>query len=466
MMRKIYLILFLIFSIGFRAQNRQVLYNFSTLPQSSLLNPAVDSKYKFFIGLPVFSGVSAYIGSSGVSAYDLFAKNNIDFNQKVSTALSSVSNKDFFTANQQLEILTGGFRIKDKNGDNRDKYITFGVYQDFSAIVYVPKDLIEWALYGNLKYLGKTYSFSDVKLKADLMSVYHLGLQKRLNNKWIVGGRGKLYSSIVSAKSTNNQGTYSTILSDKTIYEQFVSLDLVLNTSGIKPFSNENADAANIYKKKVLLGGDLGFGFDAGFTFYPKKNVQITASLLDIGAINHTKGIENYTVKGNYLLNGAEIINGVISPSPKNELKNNIKADSTFTSFSTFLPVKLNSSYQYSFEEERPDDGCPCAPDLNSYYRNDTGVQLFAMTTPGMPLVALTGFFKRRIYRSFQTKVTYTVDSYSYSNVGLGISARVNKLNFYLMGDNLLAYRDMSKSQTFSVQFGINLIFKDKNDND
>lgn len=466
MMRKIYTILFLLLSFCIQAQNRQILYNFATLPQSSLLNPAVDSKYKFFIGLPIFSGVSAHVGSSEVSAYDLFAKNDVNFNQKISTALSSISNKDFFTANQQLEILTAGFRIKDRNGDNRDKYVTFGVYQDFSAIAYLPRDLIQLALYGNLKYLGKAYSLSDVKLKADLMSVYHLGLQKRLNNKWIVGGRGKLYSSIASIKSTKNQGTYSIIPSDKTVYEQYASLDLVLNTSGIKPFTEGNTDGANIYKKKVLLGGDLGFGFDAGFTYYPKKNVQITASLLDIGAINHTKDIKNYTVKGNYFLNGVEIKNGVISPSPKDELTNNIKADSTFTSFSTFLPVKLNSSYQYSFEEERPDDECSCAPDLKPYYRNDTGVQLFAMTTPGLPLVALTGFFKRRIYRYFQAKVTYTVDSYSYNNVGLGLSARLSKLNFYLIGDNLLAYRDMSKSQTFSVQFGINLIFKDKNDND
>ena len=71
-MRKVYLILVLAFQISSFAQNKEVLYNFTSIPQSSLVNPGADVSYKFYFGIPVLSGVSANIGSSSFSAYDLF----------------------------------------------------------------------------------------------------------------------------------------------------------------------------------------------------------------------------------------------------------------------------------------------------------------------------------------------------------------------------------------------------------
>jgi hypothetical protein len=49
-----------------------------------------------------------------------------------------------------------------------------------------------------------------------------------------------------------------------------------------------------------------------------------------------------------------------------------------------------------------------------SEYRNAVGAQLFVMTTPRAPIMALTGYYRRNVLDNLQVKATYTVDSYSY----------------------------------------------------
>jgi hypothetical protein len=70
-----------------------------------------------------------------------------------------------------------------------------------------------------------------------------------------------------------------------------------LNTSGISQYIAEGyqGDAAADFKK-ALFGGDLGLGFDLGFTYYP-QNKQLTASLVDVGFVSHSKDVESFTYR-------------------------------------------------------------------------------------------------------------------------------------------------------------------------
>jgi hypothetical protein len=83
------------------------------------------------------------------------------------------------------------------------------------------------------------------------------------------------------------------------------------------------------------------------------------------------------------------------------------------------------------------------------------------MTTPKSPLFALTTFYKRNFSKALQMKATYTVDSYSFTNVGLGFSTQLGAVNFYALADNLLAYTDVSKAKSLSFQLGLNIVFKE-----
>ncbi len=68
--------------VGAYSQNKQLLYYFTDIPQSLMINPGAEVDFKWYAGVPGISGLSFQIGSSGVSAYDLFADDGIDFNTK------------------------------------------------------------------------------------------------------------------------------------------------------------------------------------------------------------------------------------------------------------------------------------------------------------------------------------------------------------------------------------------------
>jgi hypothetical protein len=92
-MSKRYLFALLI-SISCLSQNKQILYNFTSVPQSLMTNPGADVSYKFYFGVPLL-GISV-AGSSSFSAYDLFANNGVDFNTKLRDVVDRSSRQDFW----------------------------------------------------------------------------------------------------------------------------------------------------------------------------------------------------------------------------------------------------------------------------------------------------------------------------------------------------------------------------------
>jgi hypothetical protein len=451
-------------SVSAWSQNKQILYNFTTVPQSLMTNPGADVSYKFYFGVPLLSGVSVNVGSSSFSAYDLFANNGVDFNTKLREVVRRSSRNDKLAVNEQIELFSGGFKLGDWL-ENKG-YISFGMYQEFDFLMFMPKDIAILALEGNSNYIGKSFNLGDINVSAELLSVLHVGFHKNVTDRLVLGGRGKIYSSSLNATSTKNSGYVYTIPGTTTAYEQVIYSNLQLNTSGISEYIAQgySGDAAGDIRKKALFGGDLGLGFDLGLTYYPKKNSQFTASILDVGFVKHKKDVETFTYKGYYKYEGINP-NFNTTNAPGNayqDFKNAIPLDTIYSGYTTWRPIKFNSSYQYSFNDSRSGSDCNCSG-TESGYKNAVGGQLFVMTTSRAPMMALTGYYRRNVLDKLQMKATYTVDSYSYKNIGLGMSSTLGKFNLYVMADNLLEYKDLAKANSLSFQFGFNFIFKDSN---
>jgi len=463
-MRKVYLIFFVAFQLSCFSQNKQVLYNFTSIPQSSLVNPGADVSYKFYFGIPILSGVSANLGSSSFSAYDLFANNGVDFNDKVRNIINNSSNKDKTQINQQLEIFSGGFRV---GGRESQSYISFGAYQEFDFLMYFPKDLAILAVDGNQKYIGKAFDLSDLNVRAEVLSVFHVGYHRKLSEKLVLGGRAKIYSSGANATSTHNSGFIFTGQSAGTpnLYNQVISSNLELKTSGLSKFTKDEYEGSipSDIAHNTFFNGSLGLGLDAGITYYIKENLQFTASIIDLGFIRQSKDIETLNYKGTYNYKGANP-NFLGSNKPEDvfdEFDKAIPRDTLYNKYTTWRPTKLYSSIQYSFGESRSDDECNCKGSVARKYVNGIGGQLFAMTMPNEPYVALTAFYRRSIFEKLDFKATYTFDPYSNKNIGLGLSGTLGKLNMYLLVDNVLEYRDVSKANSLAFQFGFNFVFQD-----
>lgn len=464
---------FMFWVVSLLSQNKEILYGLEETPQALMLNPGSRVSYDYHFGIPFLSQVHVNGGSSGVSAFDIFQESSVDINTRIRNKIFELENTDFFTATQQLEILNFGWKNK------KDFYFSGGVYQEFDFVFYFPKDLAILAWEGNANYLNKEFDLGELNTAGDLLMVYHFGANKKLNEKITVGVRAKIYSSMLSFRSANNSGTFVTRLSESgnNIYEHIVSnANLTVNTSGIASLSDiENgSEATGKILSSAFFGGNLGIGLDLGATFEINEKWTASASVLDLGTIFHKKDVESYNVSGEYNLEGIELLfppigQGEASPPYYEDLIDDIEAtfpvDTIYDSYSQMRPVKMYASVNYHFG--RPiggDEACNCLKmGENQQYNQSVGFQYFNMFRPKGPQMAATLFYYRRISDYFSVKATYTADSYSYNNIGLGIVTNIKKFNFYIVADNLQWYSNIAKAKSVSLQFGFNVII-DKNE--
>lgn len=462
----------LLMSCFMTSQNKELLYGFSEIPQSLLLNPGGVVKNDWYFGIPLLSQIYLNGGTTGTTVYDLFANNGVDFNTKLSNAIYSMMPHDFLSFNEQVDIFSGGFAIG--SGYEKNKYVSFGLYQESNIIAYFPKDYAILALEGNQSNINRVFNAGHLRAQGEMVSVFHVGYNKKVNDKFTFGFRGKLYSSIIDISSTKNKGAFVTVYGTNNFYDHIFNLDLQVQTSGIASLTDSNSNSGAVtraLKKRMLMGGNLGLGFDVGFTYQLNKQWMVDGSLQDIGFIAHSKDVENYRVKGSYVFEGVNPIFPETGPGQTaedywNEIKNNFNdlfvADTTHTKYTSWRPVKLNASLNYAFGEKHS-EACDCLFEGNGY-QNAVGLQLFAIKRPLQPQLALTAYYYRRLLKGLQAKATYTIDSYTFHNIGLGLSANLGPINFYIMADNFLEYQNIYNAQSVSLQIGFNYIFKKHED--
>ena len=88
-------------------------------------------------------------------------------------------------------------------------------------------------------------------------------------------------------KSANNRGYFVTTLGQDNLLRNTIVSDVTVNTSGVETldtFDEEVAQSTEIPKwliSRSLLGGDLGVGFDFGFTNQLSPQTVLTGSVLD-----------------------------------------------------------------------------------------------------------------------------------------------------------------------------------------
>jgi hypothetical protein len=445
------------------SQNKQLLYGFREIPQSLLVNPGVEVPQKAHFGIPFLSQIHLSGGASGVTVFDIFGESSVDINTRIRNKIFEMEDTDFFTVNQQLEIINFGWRSK------KEIYFSGGVYQEFDFISYFPRDLAILAWEGNRDYLNYKFDLGQVSTMGDVFTVYHFGANKKIGKRLTLGARAKIYSSIASFRSVDNRGTFETRLGDGdvNIYEHILSnVNIQVETSNVA-----DLDEGSVVSKvlgRAFLGGNLGLGVDLGATYAISESFTASASVLDLGMIFHTKNVEVYRASGDYTLDGIELIFPPLANSQgtlpyyddlEDEIEREIPIDTLTGRYSQLRPLKLNGSLQYNFGNLVGRGGpCDCL-NMGEIAKTDQalGMQLFAMTRPKGMQMAATLFYYRRIWDFLSAKATYTIDPYTNSNVGLGVSSQFGKVQFYIAADNLLRYGNIAKANNVSLQLGVNL---------
>jgi hypothetical protein len=261
-----------------------------------------------------------------------------------------------------------------------------------------------------------------------------------------------------------------------------------LRSSGLDALldaSDNGGGIGSLLTKRGFFGGDPGLGFDLGVTYNLNKQTVITGSILDIGLLYHTSDVTNYTLEGAASVEGVEIILPEALSDPNadfwedlvNEIEELIPFEENSKNYVTLrpikfyssMPIKFYSSIRYNFGKQgEPTAACDCdnqpdSGDRSLYYLNSLGGQLYMINRPRGPQFAVTAFYQRRFAKVLALKATYTVDKFTASNIGLGMSLQAGPVNLYIMGDNLLAYGNIADSNYASFQLGLNIISWERN---
>ena len=454
-MKKLLIVIGL-FATTIFSQNKQVLYDFGELPQSLLLNPALENNHKLHVGIPLVSGFSTQIGSSGVVLTDLFAVDNQNINDKISQALNSLTSNDFMMINTQVELLNIGYRLNEKT------YVSGGFYQEIDAIGYFPKDLLVLFSEGNDAFLNRSFSASQIGYKLDVLGVLHAGITRKIDEKLTLGGRFKIYSSALNLESFNNTGTFTTVQGTNNLYTHYISnVNLEERSAGFFDANDEIIEDPNTYLQRTFLSGNLGIGFDVGITYHINKQLQFSASLIDLGFINYKKNVKNYKEEGSFVYEGFEYefdsnTNRDFWREINDRFNEELPTVENVDSYISWRPTKMNMAIKYSFGEKR---SVICYDNnYQDFYTDAVGAQLFSVFRPLTTNLALTAFYQKSFSKKVHAKVTYTIDDFSYSNIGAGMSMQLGNVNFYGMFDNILSYKNLSSANSVSLQLGINFI--------
>lgn len=451
------------------AQNKQLLYNVNGLPQSLLSNPGSSVNFDGHIGIPLFSKFHISVGSSGVNLYDIFDDSSPDVNERVTKTIRRLTRNDYFTLHQQLEILSFGWRLKNK------QYLSAGVYQEMDMFAYFPKDPALLVNEGNNDYINVPFDFSDVSFAGEILTVYHLGINKKINRKLTLGVQGKLYSGIFNVSSTKNTGLFTTRddPGNPNFYRHYAeNINVRVNTSGYASLNNSGMtvqqSTADLLKRS-FFGGNLGAGIDIGGTYSLRENFRITASVLDIGFMYQQHDVENYLYYGNYATDGIEPLFPDVAPNNntipywdifEDEVDRNLKDETVNEKYTTWRPVKFNAALEFGFEEMY--EVCDYRRTYKRRNYNLVGLHLFGVKRPRTLNMAMTAYYDRKFNNNFRAKLAYTIDDFSFTNIGLLVSKKFNKFNMFFAADNLLGYFNLAKSQSASVQFGMQFIFKNQ----
>ncbi|MBL4905147.1 MAG: hypothetical protein JKZ00_03865 [Flavobacteriaceae bacterium] len=341
--------------------------------------------------------------------------------------------------------------------------MTFGFYEEFDLIGYFPKDIAQLLYEGNATYLNRSFQLSQILMRAEVLGVLHAGISYKKNSKLNIGARLKIYGGGLHINTSNNSGSFTTTEDGINIYRHYLSnLDATIQSSGFFEDKTYSFNAQEVISNS-FLGGNLGLGIDIGFTYHYTPQIEFTGSILDIGFVNYSKKVRKVRVFGDYVFDGIEFLFNPDNPIDywtqlEDDIKDNVPSEESTSSYIAWRPFKFNAAVTYSFGKSRATKSCYDITYKN-YYNNAIGLQLYSITRPLNTQFAITAFMEKNLGEKFHAKITYTMDAYSFSNIGVGMSTQLGIFHVYGMVDNILNLPDIVSANSVSLQFGLNLIF-------
>ena len=274
------------------AQQVNTLYFLENAPMRHTINPAFQPVSKFYLTLPVVGYTSMWVGTNGWSMSDFIFKGP-DGNTITPLHPDAPNNwlegrpKTFaFDADLSTNILGFGFRIKENS------YLHLNITERVMAKAHVSNSIF------GLNDMGSgTVGPLSLGIDALAYTEYALGFSHKIKRQWTVGGKIKVLVGQINAQlnvdnlklSTSLDSLHVTANGTLRAAAPLKWSSLPTNSSELvdydlnELFSNLNGVPTSQMISEILKPAGMGVAFDLGFTYKPIEQLQISASVTDLG---------------------------------------------------------------------------------------------------------------------------------------------------------------------------------------
>lgn len=436
------------------AQQDMTLYQFRTLNQSSYLNPAFSGEHKVSIGLPGISSFYFAYNNNAFKLNDLISSdldvslgrlanaeiNSTDFADALKNPAqitSALTDKNYLMTNLQIDL----FHLQINKGVHS---FGFNVTEKVNGMIIFPKSLFELIQNGNGgENLGQTISVNGLGPDFNHYREYGLSYSRTMNEKLTLGGRFKILSGMENVSFSKSHFGWTT---DETDYSWDITGSYSLNTSGV---------ANGMSFENLLMGrGNRGFGFDLGASYQFSEDLNLSASLTDLGFINWSNNNLTYSTDDfKFNFDGFDLFNlsdstaiedlfSDVYESAIDSINGQVDSSSTYT---TRLHPRILVGANYR---------------LNDKF--NVGLLLHGQFYGPVTKYGASVSANYQVFPSLSAIASYTITDKSYNNVGLGLMWSPGPVQIYAVTDNVLGL-NIESTKSLHARVGINLAFGNRN---
>ena len=450
------------------SQTSNVAY-FMKLPQSHFLNPAFKPVNRFYLGLPVISGINIGLENNFISLSDIFVPGlkadsiftfqNPDFS--LSALASKLNKKNTIATDASIQIFGLALPV------GKNFTLMVDITDRFSGKILFPRELLDLYLTGGSDIIGKPINISEMNVKAQFYREYAAGVSGDIIPNLRVGARVKILSGIGSL-SFDNRAFSLTVNND---LSQTVSADATMETAGRGTlntiFNNSSSKALDPVKGYLTAPfRNPGFALDAGATYSFGRLITVSAAVKDLGFIKWKDGLNSWNANGTFSLPGItlqDVQNQSFSVDEMfgklvDSVKANFRQVNSPSAFTTKLPGQfiLGASF-------------------NPFKFLSLGVLSVSKAWAGSMNENITLSANTYLGRTFAATLAYTIANDSYNNIGFGLAFKAGVAQIYMIADKIPVqwnkvyfpksgggYSGIPMPENFnklSFQVGMNIVF-------
>ena len=445
---------------GLKAQQANTMYFMQLVPQRYQINPAFQGECNAFFGLPGLSPLQVQANNSSFGIQDVLEYNEeldslitflhpLAIKNSPEKFLSLLQDVNYLESEVSVSLASFGFRSVEYG-----TYFTFDIRQRVDFRASYPDDIPSLPIFGPDSAM--TYNFSGLGIDVKSFSEFSMGISQRFGDRLTIGWRGKL---LFGQAALQTQKFDMEFTSNEDLWPVYSQLEMNASLPFMVYAYDENGqvdledsdimsdeELQNDIFHLLLNPKNFGLAMDLGVEYKATDWLNVSASLVDFGAIRWKDGTVKLKNEADYEFRGIKV-----DPDDDDFLETFLDSiDQTFNNFDvteeTFRTWLTPKAY--------------VGAEFYLHPRISVGILSKTSFYPGniREQVSLSANF--RPLRMMSANFSYSVINGSYKNLGFGLGLRVRPFNMYIITDTgpsiaLWPY----EARNFNMRLGFNLVF-------